>query len=355
MTVQVPKLWRELARNMNSSDVKAAQRGLWRAGSQLGYTSTNSRNGNYGQETANDVGKFRKATGVTGSNNEIGQTLWTKLFPYLDPTGWQLFCDQPEAVSSPAPKAKKLPVKRGEDSKGVEACQRALWRALPKATNDRNGVYGQKTAADVVAFRKRYKVNAGDNGQSIGGELWNVLTRWMDDTAVELVNDWKPQPPPTPAGDAGANAVAAALSQVGYQEARGNNNKYGIWYGWNHVSWCAMFCTWAAEQKGSTSFVKGTRYAYCPYVVDDARANRNGLRAIGAVNAKRGALCLFDWGNDGVADHIGFVVEGPGSGSSFHTVEGNTSGGNGGSQSNGDGVYQKTRYVSDVVCFATFT
>jgi peptidoglycan hydrolase-like protein with peptidoglycan-binding domain len=354
MTVAAPKLWRELRRNMQSTDVKAAQRGLARAGAQLGYTSTNAKNGNYGQETANDVGRFRKATGIKGDNNTIGATLWEALWPYLDATAYRLFCDQPEAVASPSPKAKKLPIKRGDNSKGVEACQRALWRALPKSTNDRNGQYGQKTAADVVAFRKRYWVNAGDNGQSIGGELWNVLTRWMDATAVALANDWQPQPEPVPPGDAMANAVASALTQVGYQEARGNNNRFGVWYGMNHVSWCAEFVTWAAEQKGSSTFVKGTRYAYCPYVVDDARAGRNGLAVVKASAVKRGALALYDWGNDGVADHIGLVVEGPGGGSSFHTVEGNTSGGNSGSQSNGDGVYQKTRYTGDVVCFATF-
>jgi cell wall-associated NlpC family hydrolase len=206
----------------------------------------------------------------------------------------------------------------------------------------------------VRAFRKRYGVNMGDGGNSIGGELWNVLTRWFDQTAVNLAHDWKPDPPPTPEGDAMANAVAAALTQVGYQEGRGNANKFGEWYGYNRVSWCAMFTTWAAEQKGSGTFVKGSRYAFCPYVVRDARAKANGLAVVSFTAAKRGALVLFDWGNDGVADHIGLVTEGPGNGQSFHTVEGNTSPGSGGSQSNGGGVYQRTRYVGDVVCFATF-
>ena len=65
------------------------------------------------------------------------------------------------------------------------------------------------------------------------------------------------------------------------------------------------------------------------------------------------AVC-FDWNDDGIADHIGLVVSPPESGSAFHTVEGNTSSGSAGSQSNGDGVYQRTRYVSDVICFCSF-
>lgn len=361
MSVHAPDLWQELARGMQGrSDVMAAQRGVWRAGSELGYASGNARNGTYGQATSDDVGSFRRATGMegAGSNDQIGATLWPVIWPYLDSRAWVLFCNQPEAVSAPAPAAKKLPLKQGQKSKGVEAAQRALWRALPSSGNSRNGTYGDETCADVEAFRDRYQVNAGDDGTSIGGDLWNVLTRWMDDNARQLVQEWQPDPEPAPpaSGSAMSRAVQAALGQVGYQEGSGNSNKFGAWYGMDYQSWCAMFCTWCAEQgAGSETFVKGSRYAYCPYVVDDARAGRNGLKVVPASQASRGCLVLYDWQGDGVADHIGFVVDGPGSGSSFHTVEGNTSGGSGGSQSNGDGVYERTRYTSDVVLFATFS
>jgi peptidoglycan hydrolase-like protein with peptidoglycan-binding domain len=356
MSVQVPSLWQELARGMQGrGDVEAAQRGLWRAADDLGYTSGNARNGNYGQATADDVGKFRAAVGLVGagSNDQIGATLWPELWPYIDAAGAVTFCNQPQAVSSPSPQAKKLPLVYGDTSKGVEACQRALWRALPSSQNARNGNYQDGTADDVEAFRQRYSVNAGDDGKSIGGELWNVLTRWMDDYAVGLVQAWKPAQPP-PSQDTCELALQAALDEVGYVEGSGNHTKYGAWYGMDGQPWCAQFVSWCAEQDGSQAFAKGQRYAYVPYIVQDAAAGKNGLQQVSASQAKRGDLVCYDWEGDGVADHVGLVVDPPGSGSSFHTVEGNTSSGTSGSQSNGGGVYQRTRYVSDVVCFARF-
>lgn len=356
MSVHPPKLWQELARGMqHRSDVEAAQRGLWRAADDLGYVSGNARNGNYGQATSDDVGKFRLASGMSsaGSNDQIGSKLWPLIWPYIDSSGMVAFCNQPTSVATPTPRPKTLPIVFGQHSKGVEACQRALWRALPASTNARNGNYGDETASDVVAFRQRYAVNAGDDGNSIGGELYNVLTRWMDEYAVNLVKQWQPDEPP--AAGLMELALEAALGEVGYQEGAGNHTKYGAWYGLDGQPWCAMLCSWAAEQHDSQTFSKGQRYAYVPYIVSDAVAHANGLRALSPSQATRGCLVCFDWGDDGVADHVGLVVDPPGKGSSFHTVEGNTSSGSSGSQSNGDGVYQRTRYVSDVVCFASFT
>lgn len=360
MSVHNPLLWRELTRGMfGCNDVQAAQRGLWRAADDLGYISTNARNGNYGAETATDVGRFRKATDTTeqGTNDQIGDHLWSLLWPYIDDQGRTLFCNQPLACPNPAPRPKKLPIVYNDTSKGVEAIQRALWRALPESENARNGSYGEGTSRDVEAFRKLYQVNAGDDGRSIGGELYNALTRWFDDSARRCILKWNPatEPPPEAAlNDIMEKTLQVALGQEGYQEGRGNANKYGEWYGMNHVSWCAEFVTWCAEQNGSVSFDRGRRYAYCPYIVDDARAGRNGLKAVAAKEAKRGCIVLYDWDNDGIADHIGLIVKEPGRGQSFHTIEGNTSSNMLGPQSNGDGVYQRTRYVSNVICFARF-
>ena len=59
---------------------------------------------------------------------------------------------------------------------------------------------------------------------------------------------------------------------------------------------------------------------------------------------------LFDWGGDGLADHIGIVEENhPGEGF-MTTIEGNTSSGAGGSQSNGGGVYRRQRGYGSICC-----
>lgn len=351
--MNAPKLWRELHRNMAYDDVQAAQRCLWR-GLPDGV-STNARNGNYGEQTARDVALFRDQVGISGDDDTIGGTLWPALYDSIDSLGEQLFSHQPEACPSPGPQAKRLPLKEGMGpADDIKACQRALWRALQGASsNARNGQYGDETVKDVKRFRQRYAINIDDPGTKIGGDLYAVLTRWMDDTAVQLMQHYVP-PTPAPAQGLMEKVLQKAITQVGYQEGSGNHTTYGEWYGLDNQPWCAMFVTWCAEALNSSTFVRGSRYSYCPSVVDDARSKRHGLKAVSAGSVKRGGLALYDWGGDGVSDHIGIVDDPPGSGTSFTTVEGNTSGGSSGSQSNGDGVYRRTRYLGDVVLFAHY-
>jgi hypothetical protein len=68
--------------------------------------------------------------------------------------------------------------------------------------------------------------------------------------------------------------------------------------------------------------VKGARYAYVPYIVNDARLGKNGLSITSS--PKRGDLVCYDWSRDGEYDHIG-VFEGWTSGRVFEAIEGNTS------------------------------
>ena len=72
------------------------------------------------------------------------------------------------------------------------------------------------------------------------------------------------------------------------------------------------------------------------------------FRTIGAaaIRAQPGDVILFDWGGDGVCDHVGVVEKN--FGSYVQTIEGNTSSGSSGSQSNGGGVYRRTRAWSTV-------
>nr|MCW1079565.1 CHAP domain-containing protein [Streptococcus anginosus] len=70
-------------------------------------------------------------------------------------------------------------------------------------------------------------------------------------------------------------------------------------------------------------------------------------RLVSAANAQAGDLVCFDWDGDGVADHVGFVERNYGS--YYQTIEGNTSSGASGSQSNGGGVYRRTRNLGSVI------
>jgi hypothetical protein len=87
------------------------------------------------------------------------------------------------------------------------------------------------------------------------------------------------------------------------------------------------------------SFKQGSRYAYVPYVVSDARNNRNGLSV--PSQPKPGDLVCFDWSRDFTYDHIGIFEDWAGtSPSEFTAIEGNTSTGN---DSNGGQVMRRNR------------
>lgn len=167
----------------------------------------------------------------------------------------------------------------------------------------------------------------------------------MDATAADLLEEaWEifegAEPPP--ADDTHRQrALDKAHTQLGYTEspAGSNLNKYGSWYGQDGQPWCAMFVTWCYEQVGdSPSFVRGSRYAYCPYVVADARAGRYGLRTTD--DPIPGDLVVYDWGGDTIYDHIGIFDQWTAGTSQFYAIEGNTSVDN---NSNGGEVMRRNR------------
>jgi len=175
----------------------------------------------------------------------------------------------------------------------------------------------------------------------------------MDATAVQQINQafdrfHGHEPPPSGGGTVRESALARAKTQLGTKEspAESNNQKYGSWYGMNGVPWCAIFVTWSYEfgaqdvGKDSPSFVKGSRYSYCPYVVSDARAGRYGLHTTD--DPIPGDLVVYDWSWDSVYDHIGLFERWSGGGN-FDAIEGNTSLSN---NSNGGEVMRRTRSKS---------
>lgn len=150
----------------------------------------------------------------------------------------------------------------------------------------------------------------------------------------------------TPVG----KAVRYALDNVGTVEKPAFSNRGPLidyWqqrYGFLGQPWCGMFVGWALHTGG----VKGltSRVAYVPYIEADAKAGRNGFEAwVGARQIKRGDAVCFDFGGDGVCDHVGLALEDYKGKGVIRTVEGNTSPGNTGSQDNGGGVYVRTRPI----------
>jgi len=147
----------------------------------------------------------------------------------------------------------------------------------------------------------------------------------------------------------GANALDIASRFIGVSEQPPGSNivLFSNWYGMRGP-WCAMFVTYCFNQAKSKSFVKGSKYAYCPYMLADAKAMRNGLKIVKIADVQVGDIVLFDWKKDGIPDHVGIVNIAPGKRKTFTSIEGNTSGTN---PSDGGMVALMERRVADVSAF----
>jgi surface antigen len=133
-----------------------------------------------------------------------------------------------------------------------------------------------------------------------------------------------------------------ARSQIGYRAQSGNRNKFGRWYGMDGVSWCDEFISWCAVQAGARDIVG--KAAYTP-------AHADWFQKMGrwGHTPRRGAIVFYNW-PDRVfrIQHVG-IVESVRSDGRIVTIEGNTSSGFGGSQSNGGGVFRRVRSTVCVV------
>ena len=110
--------------------------------------------------------------------------------------------------------------------------------------------------------------------------------------------------------------VAVALSQVGNV----GGQPYWSWYGFSsRVEWCACFVSWCAEQCGYIESGVIPKHSYCPTGVEWFRSR--GLWQDRSSIPAPGSIIYFDWGGDGVADHVGIVESCDGS--TVYTIEGN--------------------------------
>ena len=152
------------------------------------------------------------------------------------------------------------------------------------------------------------------------------------------------------------DVLRVAAGEIGYValDDPDSGSKYGRWYAdtmgrpeyrgpSTAYPWCAMFVSWVFAQAGQS--MPGLPTPQCSVIVS---RNRGSSRAVSKHDAQPGDVILFDWdpkkGNG--ADHVGIVELNKGS--YVQTIEGNTSSGSSGSQSNGGGVWRRTRAWSDV-------
>lgn len=148
--------------------------------------------------------------------------------------------------------------------------------------------------------------------------------------------------------------VRVAVAEVGVKEHPAGSNRgkrvdeYTATTGTPGQPWCAAFVTWVWLQCGVR--LEGFNTAYCPSWVQTARAGRCRLSVVSRAEAVPGDMALYDWGGDGVSDHIGVLTSRVGADGSFRACEGNTAG-DGGDQSNGGAVMIRDRNASSVLVF----
>ena len=137
-----------------------------------------------------------------------------------------------------------------------------------------------------------------------------------------------------------SDIIKHAESQIGYIEQPGNKTKFGKWFGWDGVAWCAIFVSWCYDKAGFT--IKGggwpKGYAGCQYAFSKFKDKITK-------NPQPGDIVLFDWNGDGRYDHTGIFVKKIND-TYFESIEGNTSPSN---QSNGGEVMRRKRNFKNCV------
>jgi hypothetical protein len=261
----------------------------------------------------------------------------------------------------------KTPSSDGPDvvayKRGVSRAGRFPWAAFDDSFSNgfSHGKSGNVGETGVAGVQRQQHLDAtGWIGEKTFNTLRSIVIPQglphagepaLDQIAVNLINDaWDlfagSEPESDGKGTVRSAALARAISQLGITESPtgSNNNKYGEWYRMNGVPWCAIFVSWCYElgagdvKQDSPSFKAGVNYSYCPYVVSDARAGRNGLQTTD--DPILGDLVVYDWEGNGEYDHIGLFEEWTNGTSQFNAIEGNTSTSN---NSNGGQVMRRSR------------
>ena len=139
--------------------------------------------------------------------------------------------------------------------------------------------------------------------------------------------------------------LAVARGELGNTEspAGSNRTKYGKWFGLDGYAWCMMFVMWCFSQAGALELLP-KRTASCGDLMRSAKAAGYWVTE----DYRPGDVVIYDFPGGAATDHCGIVeTELPDYG--VQAVEGNTS--QSGSQSNGGGVFRRTRKKALVTAY----
>ena len=208
-----------------------------------------------------------------------------------------------------------------------------------------DGVFGEFTgrACSEVKFRLGYSMS--NVKPTYGTQLDRFLNGSKRQTiAMKIRAKRRVRKQPLP-----ATVIQIAREYIGMKESPAGSNRvlFSDWYG-IIGPWCAMFVTYCFVKAGSKAFARGERWAYCPFMLADARQQKNGLSVVASKDALKGDIVLYSWKNNGVADHVGILLTPVDANGNFTAIEGNTSTS---SDSNGGEVEVRSRNFSSVIAF----
>lgn len=141
-----------------------------------------------------------------------------------------------------------------------------------------------------------------------------------------------------------SDVLAVAVKEIGTVEQPGNRQKYGKAYGMDGVYWCMIFVWWVFQQVDKVLFYGGGKTASCTELMEWAKARGQWVTS----GYQPGDVLIYEFGAAKAPQRHTGILESV-SGQYVVAIEGNTSGGNTGSQSNGDGVHRRKRKKSLVL------
>lgn len=150
----------------------------------------------------------------------------------------------------------------------------------------------------------------------------------------------------------GQKVIKWAKAQVGTTEHPDGSNWGSPVQDWilftgysGPVYWCGCFAAYAVVKIGGAKIPTVIRLGFDGYIRADAGSHSNGLVQVGFSEAKPGDIVVYTYPHIEIVEKV--------EGDSIKTIGGNTSPQNsGGSDSNGGGVFARTRSRSEVACVA---
>jgi len=233
------------------------------------------------------------------------------------------------------------PLMRGPDVLKAQS----LLRANGFFVGNQDGIFGELTGRACSEAKYKLGYSLGNVKPTYGSILAAFLSgRRGPSLVMSIRQERRARKQPL-----GATAIKIAREYIGLKESPAGSNRilFAEWYG-IIGPWCAMFLTYCFVKAGSKAFAKGSYWAYVPFMLNDARAQRNGLITIDKSKVVGGDIAPYSFKRDGFPVHVGLVLTRPDNNGNFTAIEGNTSGG---SDSDGGEVMVRSRNILDVVEF----